>query len=158
MRLRWLLALLVTAPLGACSADAGNEVDDEDWLDGKGDGASAVDIAATHLDVDLATSNAVATIELENNGNVELEIGDLAIAGVRDDRGNRKFKIVGNKLRVSNVRGAMTITYSFLQHDMANGLLPGGSTVIWPYFCGNLFPCHSKPADGTTFTLSLDNV
>jgi len=158
MRLRWLLALLVTAPLGACSADAGSDADDEDWLDGKGDGASAVDIAATHLDVDVTARTAVATIELEKNGNVELEIGDLTIESIRDDRGNRKFKIDGNKLRVGSVRGAMTITYSFLQHDMANGLLPGGSTVIWPYFCGNLFPCHSKPADGTTFTLSLDNV
>src|SRR5262249_20747325 len=28
----------------------------------------------------------------------------------------------------------------------------------WPYFCGNLFPCHSRPADGTTFTLSLGDV
>ena len=41
---------------------------------------------------------------------------------------------------------------------MADGLLPGGSTVIWPYYCGNLFPCHSQPADGTTFTLALDGV
>ncbi len=154
MRARWLLALL----LGACSADAGSDVDDEDWLDGKGDGASAVDVAATHLDIDVTARTAVATIELEKNGNVELEIGDLVIEGIVDDRGNRKFKIAGGKLRVSQVRGAMTITYSFLQHDMANGLLPGGSTVIWPYFCGNLFPCHSKPADGTTFTLALTGV
>ncbi len=154
MRARWLLALV----LGACASDAGADLDDEDWLDGKGDGASAVDVAATHLDVDVTARTATATIELENNGNVELEIGDLAIEGIVDDRGNRKFKIVDGKLRVSQVRGAMTITYSFLQHDMANGLLPGGSTVIWPYFCGNLFPCHSKPSDGTRFTLAVTGV
>lgn len=153
MRARWLLGLL----LAACSADA-SDVDDPAWLDGKEDGASAVDVAATHLDVDVAARTAVATIELEKNGNVELEIGDLQIDSVVDDRGNRKFKIAGGKLRVSSVRGAMAITYSFKQHDMANGLLPGGSTVIWPYFCGNLFPCHSKPADGTTFTLSVTGV
>src|SRR5262249_26454179 len=26
-----------------------------------------------------------------------------------------------------------------------------------PYFCGNLFPCHSDPADGTTFELALSD-
>lgn len=153
MRARWLLGLL----LAACSSDA-SDLDDAAWLDGKEDGASAVDVAATHLDVDVEARTAVATIELEHNGNVELEVGDLKIDSVVDDRGNRKFKVAAGKLRVSQVRGAMAITYSFEQHDMANGLLPGGSTVIWPYFCGNLFPCHSKPADGTTFTLSLSGV
>ncbi|MBW3535314.1 MAG: penicillin acylase family protein, partial [Gemmatimonadetes bacterium] len=62
------------------------------------------------------------------------------------------------KLRVSHVRGPLIIAYRFTQHMNADGLLPGGSTVTWPYFCGNLFPCHSLPADGTTFTLALDGI
>ena len=156
MRDRWLLSLLLVT---ACAApDAAEDLDDEEWLDGKGDGASAVNIAATNLDVDLATKTAVATIELEKNGNAELEVGGLTITDVTDDRGHRRFKIVRGKLRVSLVRGPLVITYGFEQHSAADGLLPGGSTVIWPYFCGNLFPCHSQPADGTTFTLALDNI
>ena len=47
----------------------------------------------------------------------------------------------------------LVVEYGFAQHTKPTACLPGGSTVIWPYFCGNLFPCHSQPADGTTFTL-----
>jgi len=156
MRARWLLSLL----LASCAIDPGTgDVDDQDWLDGKGDGESAVDIAATHLDVDLATKTATATIELEKNGNVELEVGGLAISDVTDHRGHRHYAITDSgKLRVSSVQGPLVVSYGFSQHDMADGLLPGGATVIWPYFCGNLFPCHSRPADGTTFSLSIDGV
>lgn len=30
-----------------------------------------------------------------------------------------------------------------------------GYTLTWPYYCGNLFPCHPDPADGTRFSLSI---
>jgi aminopeptidase N len=157
MRERWLILLLLSGMAG-CATDASDDVDDADWLDGKADGASAVNVKATHLDVDLAAKTAVATIELEKNGNVALEVGGLTITDVTDDRGHRHYTTTAGKLRVSNVRGPLVISYGFSQHDMADGLLPGGSTVVWPYFCGNLFPCHSQPADGTTFTLALDGV
>lgn len=154
MRARWLVLLL----LGACATDAAEDVDDQDFLDGKADGATTVNVKATHLDVDLADKTAVATIELEKYGNVALEVGGLTIRDVTDDRGHRRYSTTGGKLRVSNVRGPLVVSYGFAQHDKADGLLPGGSTVIWPYFCGNLFPCHSQPADGTTFTLAIDGV
>ena len=154
---RWLLALSLVAT--ACAADdLVDDPGDDAWLDGKGDGASAVNVAATDLDVDLAELRAVATITLEKYGNVALEVGGLTIDDVTDDRGHRRYKIVGGALRVSNVRGPLVVRYRFRQHDAADGLLPGGSTVVWPYFCGNLFPCHSQPADGTRFTLQLDGV
>jgi hypothetical protein len=155
MRGSWLILLV----LGACAAD--DYVDDPEdgtWLDGKADGASAVDIAATHLDVHLTDHTAVATIDLEKNGNVELEVGGLSIATVHDDRGNRHYTTTAGKLHVVNVRGPLVVEYSFKIQDNADGLLAGGSTVIWPYFCGNLFPCHSQPADGEQFSLALDGV
>src|SRR5688572_16936641 len=154
---RWLLPLLL---LVGCTDQPGDadDLDDEEWLDGKGDGASGVNIAETHLDVDIAAKSAVATIELERNGNIALEVGGLTITEVTDNRGRRRHRIIDGKLLVSNVYGPLVITYGFAEHSMADGLLPGGSTVIWPYFCGNLFPCHSQPSDGTTFSLSLDNV
>lgn len=156
MRLSWLLGWSL---LGACATeDFVDDPGDSGWLDGKEDGASAVDVAATHLEIHLADHSAVATIALEKAGSVALEAGGLQVSRVTDDRGKRRFKIVGGKLLVANVRGSLVVEYAFeVQHD-ADGLLPGGSTVIWPYFCGNLFPCHSRPADGTTFTLALDGV
>jgi aminopeptidase N len=156
MRADWLISLSLV--LVGCASEPADTPDDEDWLDGKGDGASAVNIAETHLDVDIAAKTAVATIELERNGNVSLEAGGLTITDVTDNRGHRRFTLRDGKLRVSNVYAPLVITYAFAQHSMADGLLPGGSTVVWPYFCGNLFPCHSQPADGTTFTLSLEGV
>src|ERR1044071_8590731 len=160
MRASWLLGWSLVIVSGCASAGDGDsdDLDDQDWLDGKGDGASAVNIAATHLDVDLATKTAVATLELEKNGNVALEASGLEISSVRDDRGNRHFSIREGKVLVSRVQGSLIVSYGFTVHDHADGLLPGGSTVTWPYFCGNLFPCHSQPADGTTFTLALETL
>ena len=159
---RWSCAVgAIGALLGTAACAADDVVDDPgdaSWLDGKADGATAVDIAATHLDVHLADHTAVATIELEQAGNVALEAGGLAITKVSDERGKRRFRQVGGKLLVSNVRGALVVEYGFSVHAHADGLLPGGSTVVWPYFCGNLFPCHSRPADGTRFSLALDGV
>jgi aminopeptidase N len=155
MRSRWLLALL----LAACGAeDLVDDPADDAWLDGKADGAAAVDVKATHLEVELAGKSAVATIELEKAGNVELEASGLHVTRVTDSRGNRRYSVTNGKLRVSNVRGALVVEYTFDEHANADGLLPGGSTVLWPYYCGNVFPCHSRPADGTTFTLALDGV
>ena len=157
---RWLLglSLLFTAVTGCAVEEYVDDPADDEWLDGKADTASAVDIKATNLDVDLATKKAVATIELEKAGNVALEVGGLTVTRVTDSRGNRRYRILEGKLLVSNVRGALVVEYGFAQHTNADGLLPGGSTVLWPYHCGNLFPCHSRPADGTTFTLELSGV
>ena len=160
MDARWLISLLLTstAVIAGCATDGDEDLDDTEWLDGKADGVSGVNIESTDLDVDLEAMTATATIELEKYGNVALEVGGLAITQVSDERGNRNYRVTNGKLRVTNVRSPLVVTYSFTGHDQANGLLPGGSTVIWPYHCGNVFPCHSQPADGTTFSLELDGV
>ncbi|HUQ06819.1 MAG TPA: M1 family aminopeptidase [Kofleriaceae bacterium] len=163
MTSRWLLGLLLagTGLVAACAAEddyADEPADSGDWLDGKGDAASAANVASTRLDVDLATHTAVATIDLERYGNVALEVGGLTVTDVRDDRGRRRHAIIDGTLRVTWVRGPLVVSYGFAEHAQADGLLPGGSTVIWPYFCGNLFPCHSQPADGTRFELDIDGV
>jgi len=160
MNARWLLGWSFAAlALSACAADTPADDPGEDaWLDGKADAVSGVNIAATHLDVDLAAKTAVATIELEKRGNVALEVGGLTITKVTDSRGNRRHRITDGKLRVSDVLGALVVEYGFAQHTNADGLLPGGSTVMWPYWCGNLYPCHSQPADGLQFSLTIDGV
>ncbi|MFT3693608.1 MAG: M1 family aminopeptidase [Kofleriaceae bacterium] len=154
MRGCWLIVLAV----GCAAEPYVDDLGDTAWADGKEDGSSPVNIAATHLDIHLQDHTGTATIELEKNGNLELEAGGLDISHVKDARGNRHFTITAGKLRVANVRGPIEIDYSFKVQDNADGLLAGGSTVIWPYFCGNLFPCHSQPADGEQFSLALDGI
>ena len=78
------LALVVTAwavigTAGCATDDLVDDPADDAWLDGKADGATAVDLAAIDLDVDLAELDATATIALEKNGNVALEVGDLVV-------------------------------------------------------------------------------
>ena len=92
MRANWLLGLA----LGACTTESFGESFVEDpadgaWLDGKQDGASAVDVRATHLEIHLSNHTGVATIDLEHDGNVELEADGLTISTVHDDRGNRHY-------------------------------------------------------------------
>src|SRR5437762_3503682 len=93
--LRWSLAG-VALVVGACAGPSANYVEDPGdsaWLDGKADGASGVNVQATHLEVDLATKTATATIELEKYGSVELEAGGLTITRVSDERGRRHFSV-----------------------------------------------------------------
>jgi aminopeptidase N len=158
MRASWLIRWSLILVAACAGDDFVDDPGDDEWLDGKADSASAVDIKATHLDVDLATKSAVATIELERAGHVELEASGLHISRITDSRGKRRYSTIDGKVRVSNVRGALVVEYTFDQRSSADGLLAGGSTVVWPYYCGNLFPCHSRPSDGTTFTLALDGV
>lgn len=157
MRSAWLVG--VSIAVAGCASDPAEEAA---WTDGKADGASAVGIAATHLAVDLAVRTGVATLELESDGNVELDAAGLSIERVSDDTGERTHAIVDGKLRVATVKGPLVIAYGFDERPnmgyFLDGLLVNGSTVTYPYFCGNLFPCHSHPSDGTRFTLTLDGV
>jgi aminopeptidase N len=151
----WLIVLLAAT---GCVADDDGYVDDSgDCVDGKCDDTSASgDIASTKLEVDLAENVAVATIELARNGTVALDVRGLEVKGVRDGRGNRRFRVDDGTLIVTSVYSPMEIEYAFTVHEMADGLLPGGSTVTWPYWCGNLFPCNPAPADGERFELVVE--
>src|SRR5689334_20171895 len=106
--IQWSFVLLV----GACAAeDYVDDPGDADWLDGKADGASAVDVKATHLDIPLADRTAVATIELEKAGSVSLEASGLHITKVSDERGRRHYRVTNGKLLVANVHGELVVEY-----------------------------------------------
>jgi aminopeptidase N len=154
--------LLATLLLSACAPAPGEDPDETAWLeavdDGKADSLSGVEVDATRLEIDLATKTGKATISFVKNGNVALNAAGLSVSSVTDDRGTRNFRVSSGKLRVSQVRGDLVVEYGFVGHDHADGLLSGGSTVLWPYFCGNLYPCHTQPSDGTTFALELSGV
>ena len=61
-------------------------------------------------------------------------------------------------LPASDQQLAVDIAYHWMDHEGFQGVSMNGYTLDWPYYCSNIFPCHSEPEDGTTFTLALANV
>lgn len=118
------------------------------------------DILSTGLVVDLATLQATATITIAASESTaaSFEAAGLAVGSVSAPGGALDHSVVGDRLDVGVPAGAdavIVVDYSFVEQDAFDGLLSSGATFIWPYFCGNLFPCHSEPEDGLTFTLEL---
>jgi aminopeptidase N len=114
------------------------------------------DVIATHLSIDLATNTGTATITFASSDTdgANLEIGDLVIGDVSVDTAEAAHEL-DLALPASSDPIDVTIDYTFMFHERFTGESKTGYTLIWPYFCGNLFPCHSDPADGTTFELAL---
>ncbi|MFM2152386.1 MAG: hypothetical protein RL199_821 [Pseudomonadota bacterium] len=124
------------------------------------------DILQTDLALNLATREGTATLTLAASTSraASFEVGDLSIDTVEDEAGPLKFRTdrparldVGVPATGAPVR--LTVRYRFQQHAQLDGWLPAsGVTFLWPYFCGNLFPCHSAPAEGGRFSLTVKGV
>ena len=119
------------------------------------------DIVDTGLDVDLATKTATATITLapSMSTGASFEVGDLTITSVTHDGAPLMYAVANEQLDVgtppTTAPLTLTIAYGFRTHEDSDGLDSDGFTLIWPYYCGNLFPCHSHPSDGTRFELAV---
>lgn len=174
--LRVACMVALTASLSACSVgvDPAAAADDSaaDFADdGKTDNPNAPryansrrDILSTSLDVDLATRHATADVRVATSTSrgMTFDAQGLHVNSVRNAAGDElEHAVSGGKLYV-NIPGGrwpsnIVVDYAFdVQHDN-NGWL-GASTVTWPYFCGNLFPCHSATSDGTEFSLNITGV
>ncbi len=122
------------------------------------------DILSTGLVVDLETLEATATIVLaaSDGTGASFEAQGLTVTGVDAPGGPLDYSVVDGRLDVGvpadGTDPVIIVDYSFSVQSAYDGLLAGGHTFVWPYFCGNLFPCHSDPTDGLTFTLDLENV
>ena len=122
------------------------------------------DIISTTLDVDVAARSATARIVLRASDSLgaSFEIGDLEIIGVRDESGPLMFETGGGQLNIglpsSGSDPRIEIDYRYQYHNEFDGVMANGLTMLWPYYCGNMFPCKSDPADGLTFGLSLSNI
>ncbi len=127
--------------------------------------AAAVDrdILTTELTLDLATHEGIARIGLAAGAaGASFEIGDLEILAVEQDGVAITFdQPVLGRLDVAAPAGATSIDvrYRFAEHADFDGwdATPGYS-LLWPYFCRNLYPCDSRPADGVKFTLAITGV
>ncbi len=121
-------------------------------------------IVRTTLAFDLTAHTGHARIDLAaaDAPGVTFEVGELAIGAVRDGSGTTLTTSQdGALLHVDAPAAAATVdvTYGYRQHDPADFQgVNAAYTLTWPYYCGNVFPCHSDPAGGTTFALSLTGV
>lgn len=121
----------------------------------------ARDIVDTQLDISIAALRGSATITFgpSDQDGASLKTRGLTVDSVRDDRGDLLFEIVDGRLDVglgaSTEERHITVDYGFAVQNAFDGLLAGGMTLIWPYYCENLFPCHTEPSDGTRFGLTL---
>jgi aminopeptidase N len=156
-----LLALSMASTLGGCAS----EVDSED-LDATASEPrrnEKRDILATALDVDLGNNRASATINVapSDRSGATFEVGDLKIDSVTIAGKPVRFRLANGRLdlglaakKSANVR----IDYRFERHDKLQGVSKSGTSFMWPYFCGNVFPCKSDPSDGVRFELTLRGV
>jgi len=119
------------------------------------------DVVATGLTIDLTAMTGTAVIELGASAGpgASLEVGDLDIRAVRAGDGDVPFARTGAQLDLGVAAAPTTITidYAWRYHDDSDGAAAAGFTLTWPYYCGNLFPCRSLPADGSRFTLAITN-
>jgi len=147
-----LLVFAACAPAGEPTDTVGNGGGKEDRADSR-----PGDILSTTLKVDLATrhANAILEVKPDGDGRLELDVHGLAIKDVTAPYELRDGRLLLERLPATARVG---ISYDFGVHDQSDGLLPSGVTLIWPYHCGNVFPCHSDPGDGMVFDLQLENV
>lgn len=145
--MKWFLLLLA-----ACSSN--------DAVPGPIDPTAnlARDVTATDLTFDIGQLSATAKITFAPSATpgASLEIGDLTFDSV-----SVPYSVTGKQmdLGVPAYDQPMTveISYHFSFTMGFTGPNANGYTLTWPYWCGNLFPCHSNPADGTTFTADVED-
>jgi len=131
---------------------------------------TAREITDTKLSFDLAAKTATATITFgaSTSAGATVEVGDLMFDSVQmagadvptmtNPATTHARATMDLGLPASSDPIAVDFTYHWVNHEGFTGASAGGYTLIWPYYCGNLFPCHTEPSDGTTFSLSLAGV
>lgn len=153
--MRRTLPALVLA-LAACGDDGTTPPDDLPPTQN-----TARDVAHTALAVDLAAHAGVATVTFgAGDLGASLEVGDLDVRGVTRDGEPVQFAVVDRRLDlgVAAAETTVAISYGWQFHEDGDGVDMDGFTLTWPYYCGNVFPCRSNPADGTTFALEVTGV
>jgi aminopeptidase N len=124
------------------------------------------EVIDTGLVIDLAAMTGVATITLgpSTDPGASLETEGLTIDSVSSAGApilfapNVNTKQTDFGLAPSDQPLPLVISYHWKDHEGFTGISASGWTLDWPYYCGNMFPCHSQPSDGTTFTLDLQSV
>ena len=155
------LAFSVLAGCGAQapssdSADATAREPRENW---------SRDSVKTKLAVDVASREGVASLLVSKSSRVgaSFDVKGLEVLEVTDPATGAAVphRVVDGRLDVAaKARSelAIDVRYRFAETGKFEGAMSRGMTFTWPYFCGNLFPCKSDPADGLAFELAVTGV
>ena len=121
-----------------------------------------LDIQEVALSFDLSQNRALADIRLlSNQSEVALQADTLDIIQVKSNGDSISFVQEDGLLWLDvepNTDQSFQITYSFLDRDLYDfdGWMPDqGITFIWPYYCGNLYPCNPDTRDGISFSVDV---
>ena len=123
-------------------------------------------------DVTALSATAIITFAPSADPGATLEVGDLTIDSVTLDGADLAFTAatapgamlhandhtIDLALPASDTPLVVTLAFHYKNHTGFQGASVGGFTLVWPYHCGNLFPCHSRPDDGLTMSLELTGV
>jgi len=165
----WLAGIVFVAAcgLGCSDGNDGTGAGGSGGAGGAGEGPPpaedmARDIQHTALVVDLATKTTTATIDLapSPSAGASFDVRGLDIRSVTQDGAPLQWALTQGRLDLgvpvkTDGPSQVVIEAGFKEQATFEGLMQNGSTLTWPYFCGNIFPCHPDPADGTTFALDV---
>ncbi len=164
LHLLLLLSSLTTACVGAAEppsprVSGGGKADE--------DGAQILEgVLTTGVRLDLARLEGRAVVRHAPAEEIRLEAPGLTIARVLGEDGEEiavEPDDGGTLVLDGDSEGVNTFTFEYTFSAKPHGTLEGwvaedGVSFTWPYFCGNLFPCVSKPSDGARFELELAGI
>lgn len=171
MSARSVLGLGLALLVAACGDDASGTPDAPVAIQPTAN--LARDLLDTRLAYDVAALSATSTITFapSTDPGATLEVGDLTIDSVTLDGAAVAFTAatapgashaddhtIDLALPASDTPLVVTIEFHYKHHANFEGAAAAGYTLVWPYHCGNLFPCHSRPDDGLTMSLELTGV
>jgi hypothetical protein len=126
----------------------------EDW-------GGAVEGMALDVDLDARTATARLDLAPGPSGAFSLRTDGLSGIAVSSDS-PVDWAVAEGRLDLGLVAAPTTVTvdYAFDVAARFEGWMDTGSTVTWPEFCGNLFPCRPHPAEAhaTELTVTGDGV
>lgn len=120
------------------------------------------DLLHLDLQLDLQSHVGVATWQVAAapaGGSVSFEVGGLTDITVESGHeAQRVGPLLHVRLPPAPGPAKVKLRYGFSEKDSMTGLMTAGSSVTWPRHCQNLFPCHSAPAEGITFSLAVSGL
>jgi len=89
-------------------------------------------------------------------GNLEVNVEESGSGApmLRWHKGNR-LDVAWAKAATSCIDSRLTLTWKYQPTVTFNGFMESGSTVLWPDYCGNLYPCHPSMKDGIRYTVKV---
>ncbi|MES9862061.1 MAG: M1 family aminopeptidase [Candidatus Thiodiazotropha sp. LLP2] len=123
------------------------------------------DIKSYDITLDMQQRGGLALLTIAGSfvsEGISVDIGDLSIEGVMINGSEPDFTISGDRLDIdlpkTDQEVDVSINYTFQFHDDFNGVSRTGYSFTWPYYCGNVFPCHTNPSNGSEYKVTINGV